>query len=204
ITSLIRVRTSTRISRSREELLALASNAEGSREILVRLFEWDILTSSADGSVTLASQAIVNLDVIQRWVREDYEKLKLRADLEELAQQWVETGRPENLRPGGETLARYRSLAPIGDAPTSLLEAATKAVDAATEAAEAATKAAEARAKVDKKRERTSVVLGLGLMGAVLVLIALAAFAIRAENRSRELQRKYDDLFFRNAQLEGE
>ena len=200
VTSLIQVRTGTRLALSADTLRQLTNELDASGEVMLQLFDCNVLTLTPAGLVTLASDAVVKLDIVQQWVREDYDKLKLQADLEDLAQKWDEVGRPENLLPRGDALSRYRNARVLGPLPTAFLEAAERA---------------------GKKAKNRSVFLGLSILGAVVILFGLGAYGIYELVRSRsELKATVNDartaaktlnelrqneiLIRKNAELEAE
>ena len=126
VTNLIHLRTGTRRNLPRDTLLKLVGDIDGSREALVQLFDWNVLATDAGGAVTLASDGIIKLDIVQQWVRDDYERLKLQADLEDLAQKWDEAGRPDNLLPSDRALVRYRNIPLASPLQGALLETANR------------------------------------------------------------------------------
>lgn len=127
ITSLIQVRTGARLALPRETLLDLTGRDEGAEEAMVQLFDWNVLIFTENGNVTLANEAIPKLDIVQQWLRDDFDRLKAQAELEELAQKWHDTGRPGNLLPSGDALLRYRNVRAGGSLPALLLQAASQA-----------------------------------------------------------------------------
>jgi cell division protein FtsB len=204
ITSLIQVHTGGRISLPRESLLSATKDLPGSGEAFVQLLDWNVLTSAPDDSVSLVSDAIVKLKIVQQWVAEDYEQLKLQADLEDLARKWNEARRPSNLLPAGEVLARYREARVLGVLPGALLEAA---------------------ARKQSREQRRELVIGFtGLL--VIVGIVIAAiwgvreiirartemarvkeaqmYAVESRADNEKLRKRNEELVTKAAQLEAQ